>query len=167
MTVLILALAAAMIVTYTGWAPGATMDIVEVAKDQLGNVGGEPYWSWYGYNDHVEWCACFVSWCADRCGYIDSGIIPKFSSCSGGVRWFQDRGQWFAGDETPAPGWIIFFDWDSDGRADHTGIVASVRRGFILRGSVSVIEGNSDDVCMRNRYTIGDPWILGYGVPAY
>ena len=45
---------------------------------QLGNVGGAPYWSWYGFNSRVEWCACFVSWCADHCGYIESGIIPNF-----------------------------------------------------------------------------------------
>ena len=47
--------------------------IVDVALTQVGNVGGEPYWSWYGFTNHVEWCACFVSWCADQCGYLDSG----------------------------------------------------------------------------------------------
>ncbi len=164
---MILCLAAAVITTYAGWVPGTGQEMIRVAKAQLGNVGGEPYWSWYGYDHHVEWCACFVSWCADQCGYIEDGTIPKYSSCANGVEWFRSREQWFAGDETPAPGWIIFFDWDADGRPDHTGIVTSVKRGIIFRGSVFVIEGNSDDVCMRNRYTIGDPWILGYGIPAY
>ena len=23
-------------------------------------VSGQPYWSWYGFNSRVEWCACFV-----------------------------------------------------------------------------------------------------------
>ena len=37
-------------------------DIVSVALSQLGNEGGQPYWSWYGFNSRVEWCACFVSY---------------------------------------------------------------------------------------------------------
>ena len=41
-----------------------SQDIVQVAKQQIGNVGGQPYWSWYGFTSRVEWCACFVSWCA-------------------------------------------------------------------------------------------------------
>ena len=69
-------------------------DLVAVARSQVGNIGGEPYWSWYGFESHVEWCACFVSWCADQCGYIDAGLFPKFAACtSQGVPWFQERGQ--------------------------------------------------------------------------
>ena len=56
---------------------GGNQAIVEVALTQLGNVGGEPYWSWYGFDSRVEWCACFVSWCAEQCGYLESGIAPK------------------------------------------------------------------------------------------
>lgn len=65
--------------------------IVTVALSQVGNVGGEPYWSWYGFGSRVEWCACFVSWCADQCGYIDTGVIPKYAGCVNGVQWFKDR----------------------------------------------------------------------------
>ncbi len=84
--------------------------IVDVARSQLGNVGGEPYWSWYGFPSRVEWCACFVSWCADQCGYIDSGIIPRFSGCEQGAGWFQARNLWQDGSATPTSGAIIFFD---------------------------------------------------------
>ena len=70
-------------------------DIVQVAFSQIGNVGGQPYWSWYGFSSRVEWCACFVSWCANECGYIDGGIIPKFASCEiEGVTWFKTCGLW-------------------------------------------------------------------------
>ena len=62
--------------------------IVTVALSQVGNVGGQPYWSWYGFNSRVEWCACFVSWCPNECGYIDSGIIPNYAGCVNGVQWF-------------------------------------------------------------------------------
>ena len=86
--------------------------IVTVALSQVGNIGGEPYWSWYGFGSRVEWCACFVSWCADQCSYIDTGVCPKFAGCGNGVQWFQERGQWLDGSAEPVPGMIIFFDWD-------------------------------------------------------
>ena len=60
---------------------GGDGQIVTVALSQVGNVGGQPYWSWYGFNSRVEWCACFVSWCANECGYIDAGVIPKYAGC--------------------------------------------------------------------------------------
>ena len=90
---------------------GSSGEIVAVALSQVGNVGGQPYWSWYGFNNRVEWCACFVSWCANECGYIDAGVIPKFAGCTGGSNWFKARGQWQDGSYEPRPGDLIFFDW--------------------------------------------------------
>ena len=141
--------------------------IVAVAQSQLGNVGGQPYWSWYGFDSRVEWCACFVSWCANECGYIDLGVIPKFASCPTGVQWFKDRGRWADNTATPVPGMIIFFDWDEEdegqnGLANHVGIVAKVEDGYVY-----TIEGNSGDSCAQRRYRIGYYEILGYGIPAY
>lgn len=141
--------------------------IVDVARSQLGNVGGEPYWSWYGFPSRVEWCACFVSWCADQCGYIDSSIIPRFSGCEQGVNWFQARNLWLDGSATPSSGMIIFFDWvddngTQDGSSDHVGIVEKVENGRVY-----TIEGNSGDACQRNSYPIGYFEILGYGTPKY
>lgn len=148
---------------------GEDNQIVAVALSQAGNVGGRPYWSWYGFNSRVEWCACFVSWCANECGYIETGIIPKYASCVNGVQWFKDRGQWLDGSDEPLPGMIIFYDWDKhgqlgqqDGRADHTGIVWKVENGYVY-----TIEGNLSDKCMTSRRPIGEYQILGYGVPQY
>ena len=143
----------------------ANHQLVEVAKAQLGNVGGEPYWSWYGFQGRVEWCACFVSWCANECGYIDKGIIPKFAGCNTGVAWFKNKGQWLDGSTTPDSGYIIFFDWPDengvqDGSSDHVGIVEKVEGGRVY-----TIEGNSGDACERNSYPIGNYQILGYGTP--
>ncbi len=144
-------------------------EIVTVALSQIGNVGGEPYWSWYGFNSRVEWCACFVSWCANECGYIDAGVIPKFAGCVWGVEWFRDRGLWQDNNYEPRPGDIIFFDWDSrgssgpqDGESDHVGIVEKVENGIVY-----TVEGNSGDSCRENHYTVGYYEILGYGCPAY
>ena len=143
--------------------------IVQVALTQVGNVGGEPYWSWYGFNSRVEWCACFVSWCANECGYIDAGVVPKFAGCVTGVQWFKDRDQWADNTIEPSPGMIIFFDWDNkgssgpqDGLSDHVGIVEKVENGVVY-----TVEGNSGDSCRRNQYSVGHYEILGYGIPAY
>ncbi len=105
--------------------------IVSVALSQLGN-DGQPYWSWYGFTYEVEWCACFVSWCANECDYINQGLIPKFSGCQwGGKPWFQERGLWQDNSYVPTTGTIIFFDWDADYIADHVGIVDKVENGLV------------------------------------
>lgn len=111
-------------------------EIVAVALSQVGNVGGQPYWSWYGFNHRVDWCAIFVSWCADQCGYIGAGAMPKFAGCVQGSRWFKDRGLWQDRSYTPNPGDVVFFDWDGpdgfsgpqDGVPDHVGIVERVKK---------------------------------------
>ncbi len=141
---------------------GGNQAIVEVALTQLGNEGGQPYWSWYGFDGRVEWCACFVSWCADQCGYLESGLIPKFSLCSDGADWFKGNGQWQDRNFEPTAGNIIFFDWDSDGIIDHVGIVERCENGIVY-----TVEGNSGDACRQNQYGVGSSSIYGYGIPAY
>ena len=141
---------------------GGDGEIVNVALSQVGNIGGQPYWSWYGFEGRVEWCACFVSWCANECGYIDTGVIPKFAGCVLGSQWFKDRGQWQDGSFEPSAGHIIFFDWEGDGETDHVGIVECVENG-----TVYTVEGNSGDTCRQNSYAIGSSVIYGYGIPAY
>lgn len=141
--------------------------IVKAALSQVGNAGGEPYWSWYGFNSRVEWCACFVSWCFNECGYLDTGTAPKFAGCVGGVEWFRSREQWADNTIEPAPGMIVFFDWNDpngasgpqDGEADHVGIVEKCENGIVY-----TIEGNSGDSCRQNQYPVGYYEILGYGI---
>lgn len=141
--------------------------IVKAALSQVGNAGGEPYWSWYGFNSRVEWCACFVSWCFNECGYLDTGTAPKFAGCVGGVEWFRSREQWADNTIEPAPGMIVFFDWNDpngasgpqDGEADHVGIVEKCENGIVY-----TIEGNSGDSCRQNLYPVGYYEILGYGI---
>lgn len=136
-------------------------DIVKVAQKQIGNEGGEKFWKWYGFPTRVDWCCIFVSWCADQCGYIDSGLIPKYSVVDDGADWFRAKKQWLPGSATPNPGYIIFFDWaydGLDGKGDHTGIVERVENGIVY-----TIEGNSGDKVCERQYPIGDKEILGYG----
>lgn len=145
--------------------PDTSTLIVEVARSQIGNVGGEPYWSWYGFTERVDWCACFVSWCANQCGYIEAGVVPKFSGCEWGVYWFRQHDQWAGRNITPTPGMIIFFDWEDeeggglDGGADHVGIVERVDNGRVY-----TIEGNTADSCRERSYPLECFEILGYGI---
>ena len=139
-----------------GTRPG-NPELMELAKQQVGNVGGYPYWSWYGFNSRVEWCACFVSWCYNQAGKSE----PRFAGCEWqGVPWFQSRGQWGArGYENIAPGDAIFFDWDLDGVADHVGLVLG-RDG----SRVYTVEGNSGDACKIKSYDLNYQCIKGYGL---
>ena len=136
--------------------------MVAVAQSQIGSVGGEPYWSWWGLDYRVEWCAMFVSWCADQCGYLDSGVLPKMEGVLPFIDWFRERCQWQDCDYKPIPGDIIFFDWEGDGVANHVGIVEKVDGDFIY-----TIEGNTDDQCRENRYYLISTPIFGYGLPQY
>ena len=133
--------------------------IVSVAMGQIGNSGGEKFWSWYGFDSRVEWCACFVSWCADQSGLIASGNVPKFSLCRDGVSWFQGKNKWQSGGTTPTAGMIIFFDWDHDGNSDHVGIVEKCEGGRVY-----TVEGNSSDQVRQRNYAMDYASIMGYGV---
>lgn len=141
--------------------------MVSTAISQLGNKGGEPYWKWYGFESRVAWCACYVSWVANQCGYIDKGIIPKFSLCDDGITWFQGKHQWIEPTDMPIVGDIIFFDWNDggqDGVSDHVGIVEYYD---IETNIVHTIEGNSSDECQEREYSKDDNQIMGYGRPKY
>ena len=139
-----------------GTRPG-NPELVELAKHQVGNVGGQPYWSWYGFNSRVEWCACFVSWCYGQMGLSE----PRFAACqSQGIPWFQSHGQWGArGYDNLAPGDAIFFDWDLDGSADHVGIVIGTDGSRVY-----TVEGNSGDACKIRSYDVNYECIKGYGL---
>lgn len=139
-----------------GTRPG-NQAVVDIAKSQVGDVGGQPYWSWYGFNSRVEWCACFVSWCYGQMGLSE----PRFAACqSQGIPWFQSHGQWGArGYDNLAPGDAIFFDWDLDGSADHVGIVIGTDGSRVY-----TVEGNSGDACKIRSYDVNYECIKGYGL---
>lgn len=142
--------------------PLGSPNMVQIALSQVGNVGGEPYWAWYGFTERVEWCAIFVSWVASETGYLESGVIPKFSVVSNGVNWFKAVGQWQDNKYVPREGDIIFFDWENDGGINHVGIVEKVENN-----EVYTIEGNSNDKCKQKHYPINSNVIYGYGTPNY
>lgn len=130
---------------------------VDIALSQVGNVGGQPYWSWYGFNSRVEWCATYVSWVLNQAGYSE----PKFAACqSQGIPYFSANGRWAGiGYKDIAPGDVIFFDWEGDGSSDHVGIVIGTDGSRVY-----TVEGNSGDACKVRDYDINSSVIMGYGL---
>ncbi len=138
------------------------MPIINTAMKEIGNKGGDKFWSWYGFGSHVAWCACYVSWCESKNDYISNGWAPKFAGCETAVDWFKKKGQWHNPDETPEAGDIIFFDWEQNGYVDHVGIVTGV-----VDNQIYTIEGNSSDRCRQKRYYVGDEVLFGWGTPGH
>lgn len=136
--------------------------IVKAAAREVGNVGGEKFWRWYGFKGHVHWCACFTSYIAAECGCIQSGICPKSALVDDWVSFYKKQHRWARGDYIPHSGDFIIFDWEGDGSPDHIGIVESSDGK-----TVHTIEGNSRDVCRRKTYARGSGLIYGYGCPNY
>ena len=132
-------------------------NIVDTARNEIGNKGGEKYWRWYGFNQRVNWCAIFVSWCANESGIINN-TIPKFSLCTDGVKWYKDHNKWENKSYIPQTGDIIFFDWNGDGHVQHVGIVEKEENG-----KVYTIEGNSNDEVRNKSYSLNNKSIYGYG----
>lgn len=130
---------------------------VNIAMSQVGNVGGQPYWSWYGFGGRVEWCACYVSWVLNQAGYSE----PKFAACqSQGVPYFSSKGRWAnKGYKDIAAGDVIFFDWEGDGSSDHVGIVIGTDGNRVY-----TVEGNSGDACKVRDYDLNSSVIMGYGL---
>lgn len=132
-------------------------NIIEIARKEIGNKGGEKYWRWYGFNQRENWCAIFVSWCANESGIINN-TIPKFSLCTDRVKWYKDHNKWENKSYIPQTGDIIFFDWNGDGHVQHVGIVEKEENG-----KVYTIEGNSNDEVRNKSYSLNNKSIYGYG----
>lgn len=147
-------------VTWVNGSRAGNQAIIDLALSQVGQVGGQPYWSWYGYSTRVEWCACFVSWCMNKTGHSE----VKYSSCQyGGVPYFQGQGRWANGGFSDlAAGDVIFFDWELDGQANHTGLVIGTDGTYVY-----TVEGNSGDACRMKKYELGSSVVMGYGLMNY
>ena len=136
--------------------------IVKAASREVGNVGGEKFWRWYGFKSHVHWCACFTSYIAAECGCVQSGICPRSALVDDWISFYKKQHRWAGRNYIPHSGDFIIFDWEGDGQPDHIGIVESCDGK-----TVYTIEGNSRDVCRRKSYARGSGLIYGYGCPNY
>lgn len=117
--------------------------IVEIARKEIGTVevpensNKTKYGKWFGF-DGAVWCAMFVSWCyamADE-QLPNIGFKKGFAGCQTGYAYFKKMG-WIT--DKPVAGDIVLFDWNGDGRFDHTGIFVE----WITNISFNSIEGNT------------------------
>lgn len=118
--------------------------IVNIASQEIGYVEQPPnsnktkYGKWFGW-DGVMWCGIFVSWCYAKAGYPlgNIGFLKGFAGCQTAVAYFKKHGKIVT---DPQPGDIVFFDFNNDGRFDHTGIFVN---GSKQRITFETIEGNT------------------------
>lgn len=118
--------------------------IVEVAIKEIGqgemplNSNQTKYGKWFGF-DGVAWCGMFVSWCYNQAGLPlpKIGFSKGFAGCQTAVKYFKENNKITT---TPQSGDIVFFDWNSDGRYDHTGIFV---KWIIPNVKFQTIEGNT------------------------
>lgn len=117
--------------------------IIELAKKQIGQTENPKdsnmteYGKWFGYNG-VPWCGIFVSWVYYHAGFPlpNIGFKKGFAGCQTAVKYFKESGQI---TDKPVEGDIVFFDWNNDGRFDHTGIYV----GKVDKYYFTTIEGNT------------------------
>lgn len=152
----------------------ASLKIIDVAKKEEAmsnkNIGGEKYKTWYGLDDN--WCAMFVSWCANQCGYTDIGIMPRTASVAFMKKWYMMKYlyQPASSGYEPKPGDIIIF---GNGKS-HTGIVieyhADTKELVTIEGNTgkSTTEPYHKGSCVRKKtYALSNKYIDGYGTPKY
>ena len=141
---------------------GSNQAIVEVALTQLGNEGGQPYWSWYGFGGVWNGVPALCHGVPTIADILRAGLSLNFLAAwtaQIGLR-VTDNGKTEITSRRQAD--IIFFDWEGDGETDHVGIVEKCENGVVY-----TVEGNSGDACRQKQYTVGSSSIYGYGVPAY
>lgn len=117
--------------------------IIEIAKKEIGytetpkNSNKTKYGEWFGLNG-VAWCGIFVSWCYDKAGIPlrNIGFKKGFAGCQTAVNYFKKNNKITT---TPEAGDIVFFDWNGDGRYDHTGLFLKK----IDKEHFATIEGNT------------------------
>ena len=114
-----------------------------------------------------DWCAMFLLWCAWRSGQLTAlgGVDKRWAWVPSWAAWFQDSGRW---TQEPAPGAVVFYDFNHNGVAEHVGLVVKDNGD----GTITTIEGNTSDprtgvepVCALRTRPKGE--VLGYGHPAY
>lgn len=138
-------------------------DIVGIAETQVGYYEGSngytKYGDWYGM-PNADWCAMFVSWCADQAG-VDSSVFQKFALCSAGADYFISQGNFhYSGNYIPQAGDLIFYA--SYGNIYHVGLVTG-SDGY----NVYSIEGNYNEAVSNVSYSLSYGDIMGYATPDY
>jgi len=103
--------------------------IIDVALSKVGYKetpkNKTEFGEWFGL-DGLAWCGIFVSWCYFKANYSLGTIdyTKGFAGCLFALNYFKKRGE-VVTFEQAQPGDIVIYDWDGNGKPDHTGILKS------------------------------------------
>lgn len=133
-------------------------NVVKVALQEVGYIESEgnktKYGRWFGLNG-LPWCGIFVSWCYAMGGIKlpNIGFKRGFAGCQTAVEYFSDKKMIV---QNPVAGDIVFYDWQGDGRCDHTGIYLKRdddKTFYAIEGNTSTAnQSNGGCVMVRNRH---------------
>ena len=123
-------------------------NVIKVAMQEVGYIESKgnktKYGEWFGLNG-VPWCGIFVSWC-----YAMGGLpLPKigfkrgFAGCQTAAEYFSAKKMIV---KNPVAGDIVLYDWQSDGRYNHTGIFLKHNEN----NTFAAIEGNTSTINQSN-----------------
>lgn len=127
--------------------------IIDIARLEIGvtelpaNSNNVKYNTWmYGHEVHdgdkpgakYPWCAAFVSWAYNQAGF-PLGIIDMIHGYIGCPYAVNNVAKWGKIVTVPETGDVVFYDWDGDGKFDHTGIFDK----DLSNGLFQAIEGNT------------------------
>lgn len=156
-------------------------DIVSVAESQIGyeestanfkladdgetRKGYTRYGDWYG-NKYGDWSAMFASFCLNYAG-ISSKTVPVNSGSTAWITELKQKDLYKTADNyNPTTGDLVFLDTDSDGKADHVGIITGTETKDDVEDSkvtsLTAIVGDSNDAVEENTYEISGDTIVGY-----
>lgn len=126
-------------------------EIVRIAVKEIGTKENPPnsnkvkYNTWI-YGKEVQgsaypWCGAFVSWVYDQAGMTikGGGLSKGFVGCPYAV---SKVSKWGKIVTIPQEGDVVFFDWEGDGKFDHTGIF---HEDISKTGTFWSVEGNTSE----------------------
>jgi hypothetical protein len=153
---------------------GTAADVIRVAKGQVGYREGYAGGHWTNFqkfspavpglewSQNQAWCATFVSWCFQEAG-MPKGSYPVTASVATARDWWKQHNRW---SDYPAIGAQCIMGVSGNA---HTGLVYAYDADYIY-----TVEGNTnssgnaegDGVYLKKR-SRRDPYVYGYGYPAY
>ena len=138
---------AAIAQTQTGYTESTAN--YAVAEDGQTIHGYTRYGAWANDPYRDNWSAQFADFCLSYAG-VPTSAVPQNSDCSAWNYIIPDG-------YTPKTGDLLLLDTDSNGSADHAGIVTAADDS-----TLTAIVGDADKAVRNNTYNIGSENIKGY-----
>ena len=131
----------------------------KVGEDGTTKYGYTRYGEWYG-NPYGNWNGMFICFCMNYSNHPDYDFIKNsgvesMRTAAVGIGKYTAVGE----GVVPAAGSIVFFDGDSNGKADFAGIVT-----YAGNGAISVVAGDVNGAVASADYAMNNGTIMGYAL---